>query len=61
MAKKAMHPANQGIIGLGAVAVPLILQELKRDRADWFWALTAITGENPKDKYGRRLAALGSQ
>ena|SRR5437868_3684926 len=46
-AKKAMHPAYQGIIGLGELAVPLILQELKRDPADWFWALTAITGESP--------------
>jgi hypothetical protein len=45
--KKALHPAYQGIIGLGEPAVPLILEDLKRDPADWFWALTAITGENP--------------
>jgi hypothetical protein len=45
--KKAMHPAYQGIIGLGEPAVPLILEDLKRDAADWFWALNAITGENP--------------
>jgi hypothetical protein len=49
VAKKAMHPAYQGIIGLGEPAVPLILEELKCDPADWFWALTAITGENPVD------------
>jgi hypothetical protein len=45
--KKAMHPAYQSIIGLGEPAVPFILEDLKRDPADWFWALTAITGENP--------------
>lgn len=45
--KNAMHPAYQGIIGLGKPAVPLILEELKQDPADWFWALTAITGLNP--------------
>src|ERR1043166_2555129 len=45
--KKALHPAYQGIIGLGEPAVPLILEELKWDPADWFWALTAITGANP--------------
>jgi hypothetical protein len=47
VAKKAMHPAYQGIIGLGEPAVPLILEELQQDPADWFWALAAITGENP--------------
>ena len=47
VAKKSMHPAYQGIIGLGEPALPLILEELKRDPADWFWALTAISGENP--------------
>src|SRR5262245_19195654 len=49
VAKKAMHPAYQHIIGLGEPAVPFILEELKSDPADWFWALTAITGENPVD------------
>jgi hypothetical protein len=47
VAKKAMHPAYQGIIGLGETAVPWILEELKKEAGDWFWALTAITGENP--------------
>src|SRR5437667_3416720 len=47
VAKKAMHPAYQGIIGLGEPAVPLILEDLKQDPADWFWALAAITGDNP--------------
>jgi hypothetical protein len=47
VSKKAMHPAYQGIIGLGDDAIPWILEDLKKAPADWFWALTAITGENP--------------
>ena len=31
----------------GATAVPFILEELKTEPDDWFWALSAITGENP--------------
>jgi hypothetical protein len=45
--QKAMHPAYQEIIGLGRDAVPLILRELKRRPDHWFWALRAITGEDP--------------
>lgn len=44
--RKAMHPAYQRIIGMGAHAVPLILERLRREPAQWFWALTAITGED---------------
>lgn len=43
----AMHPAYQQIIGMGTPALPLILQELQREPDHWFWALGAITGENP--------------
>jgi hypothetical protein len=43
----AMHPAYQRIIGLGLPAVPLILAELRRELDHWFWALKAITGEDP--------------
>ena len=45
--KKVMHPAYQRIIGLGPGAVPLILRELQRRPGHWFWALNAITGEDP--------------
>jgi hypothetical protein len=41
-----MHPAYQGIIGLGLQAVPLILERLRREPAQWFWALHHITGYN---------------
>jgi hypothetical protein len=39
----------QQIIGMGVDAVPLILAELEREADHWFWALEAITGENPVD------------
>jgi hypothetical protein len=45
--RKAMHPAYQRIIGIGDEAVPLILRRLRRAPHQWFWALTAITGEDP--------------
>ncbi|HEX5726343.1 MAG TPA: hypothetical protein VFX98_12800 [Longimicrobiaceae bacterium] len=42
-----LHPAYQRIIGMGPAAVPLILEDLARTSDHWFWALQAITGENP--------------
>jgi hypothetical protein len=32
---------------MGPTVVPDILRELKREEDHWFWALRAITGENP--------------
>ena len=46
-AQMAMLWPYQQIIGMGAVAVPLILAELQHETDHWFWALEAITGENP--------------
>jgi hypothetical protein len=43
----AMHPAYQQIIGLGELAVPLLLKELEQKSGRWFWALKAITREDP--------------
>jgi hypothetical protein len=43
----ALHPAYQRVIGMGRAALPLILAELARQPDHWFWALRAITGENP--------------
>jgi len=37
----------QSIIGMGPEVVPLILAELESEPDHWFWALEAITGENP--------------
>jgi len=41
------HPAYQQIIGMGRVATPLILAEMKKKPGHWFWALKSITGEDP--------------
>jgi len=43
----ATHPAYQQIIGMGKTAIPYIIRELAKDREHWFWALKAITGEDP--------------
>lgn len=45
--QKCSHPAYQEIIKMGRSALPFILSDLKESMSDWFWALTAITGENP--------------
>jgi len=42
-----LHPSYQRIIGLGGEVLPLILRELEKSPRFWFWALEAITGENP--------------
>ncbi len=47
--KKSMHPAYQRIIGMGKDALPFIFKELKRNKGHWFWALCAITGEDPAE------------
>jgi hypothetical protein len=51
----AMHPAYQQIIGMGQVAIPLIMDEIRRKPGHWFWALKSITGEDPvpPEKRGR--------
>jgi hypothetical protein len=42
-----LHPAYQRIIGMGPAVLPCILADLVRQPDHWFWALWAITGENP--------------
>jgi hypothetical protein len=46
-AQMAMLKPYQRIIGMGFPAVPLILDELRREPDQWFWALEAITEESP--------------
>ncbi len=46
-AQMAMLKPYQRIIGMGWPAVPLILEELQRAPDQWFWALEAITDQNP--------------
>ena len=47
LTRMILHPAYQRIIGLGENALPLIFNELRQDPDYWFWALSAITGEDP--------------
>ena len=56
------HPAYQAIIALGPAVVPLLLQELQRDRAHWFDALSAITGDDPvrREDWGKVTVMAGA-
>jgi hypothetical protein len=45
--KACMHPSYQRIIGMGPAVVPYLLRELDRNPDHWFWALNAITEEDP--------------
>lgn len=47
--RASMHPAYQRIIGLGRQGLPLLLERLEAEPDHWFWALTAITGEDPAE------------
>lgn len=47
------HPAYQRIIGLGQAAVPLLLEKLQDQPGQWFWALKAITGDDPVNEESR--------
>lgn len=42
-----LNKSYQRIIGLGPIVIPLILKDLKNYGGHWFWALNALTGENP--------------
>jgi hypothetical protein len=39
--------AYHQIMGMGERALPLIFEEMEAHGGRWFWALRAITGENP--------------
>jgi len=46
----AMHPAYQQMVGMGEKALPFIFERIKRadeKTYQWFWALAAITRQNP--------------
>lgn len=51
--RMVMHPAYQTIIGMGMEAVPFLLRELETDVDAWFWALRAITEEDPVPEEAR--------
>ncbi len=43
----AMHPAYQSIIGMGPEAIPMIIDDLHYNSGHWYWALKAISNEDP--------------
>jgi hypothetical protein len=43
----AMHPAYQAVIGMGPDAIPLIIADLRENSGQWYWALKAISNEDP--------------
>jgi hypothetical protein len=45
--KIVSHPAYKKIIEMGEKALPLILNELKKETDYWFNALIMISGDNP--------------
>lgn len=47
MTKLMMHPKYQNIIGLGPAVLPILFRELQKNPDHWFWALQAITEEDP--------------
>ena len=46
-AQMAMLRPYQQIIGMGPAVLPFILDELRREPDQWFWALESITEQNP--------------
>jgi hypothetical protein len=46
VSRMVLHPAYLQIIGMGPVALPLILQELKQEPDHWLVALYSIAGED---------------
>lgn len=54
----AMNAAYQRIIGMGRDALPLIIEELENENDHWFWALEAITGENPAHEVSGNLELM---
>jgi len=47
MTDLVLHPKYQSIIGMGAAILPILFRELQSNPDYWFWALNAITEEDP--------------
>ena len=57
--RAAQHPAHREIVGMGEVAVPLILERMRSQGGHWFHALREITGADPVDPKDRgKIAAM---
>lgn len=60
-AQMALLRPYQRIIGMGLPVIPLILEELQREPDQWFWALEAITEENPVPPEAAGVVSLMAQ
>lgn len=51
LSRIVMHPAYQRIMAMGPPAIPLILADLKKQPAHWFWALHNLVppGQDPAE------------
>jgi len=49
----AISPPYQKIIGLGPAVLPFLFQQLRERPDHWFWALKAITREDPVPEESR--------
>jgi hypothetical protein len=47
VSQMVMHPAYQTIIGMGREVIPCLPRALEYQPEHWFWALRAMTGEDP--------------
>ena len=47
LTQKITHPAYLEIIGMGPVALPMVLKRLESDPGYWFTALRALSGYDP--------------
>jgi hypothetical protein len=56
-----LHPAYLQIVGMGPRAVPWLLRELEHEPGHWFWALRAITQEDPVIPENRGMIAQMAQ
>ena len=54
VAKMFQRPEYRAVVGLGSEAIPLLLNELRREPDYWFAALQELTGAQPvpKSAYG---------
>ena len=45
--RMAEHPAYRAVVAMGKVAIPLIIDDLRKGPMHWFIALRELTGANP--------------
>jgi len=46
-ARKVLHPSYQAIMSMGPAVVPILLDDLRKTKRGWFWALKHLTQVDP--------------